>query len=129
MRVAVTYDDGKVFQHFGHTEMFKIYNIKENKVIDAETVETEGQGHGALAQFLANKDVDALIAGGIGGGAQAALKKAGIKLYGGVSGDADDAVDRLLDGTLDYNPDVKCSHHDREHGHGEGHECGSRGCH
>lgn len=88
-------------------------------------VGTEGSGHGALAGFLKAEGVDTLICGGIGGGAQNALAEAGIKLYGGVSGDADKAVEELMAGTLGYNPDVKCDHHD--HQHGEGHSCGSHG--
>ena len=71
--------------------------------------------------------VDTLICGGIGGGAQAALADAGIKLYGGVSGDADAAVNALLSGSLSYNPYVHCDHHDHEHGEA-GHTCGDHGC-
>lgn len=88
---------------------------------------TNGSGHGALTGFLTRHGVDALICGGIGGGAQVALAEAGIKLYGGVSGEADEAVNALLAGTLGYNPDVHCSHHDHEHGEG-GHTCDEHGC-
>ena len=124
MRIAVTYEDGKVFQHFGHTEQFKIYDIEEGTIKDAKVVNTNGSGHGALAGFLKAAEVDTLICGGIGMGAQMALEEAGIKLYGGVSGDADAVVKALLDGNLSYDPDAKCDHH--EH-HGE-HECGEHGC-
>ncbi len=127
MRIAVTYEDGNIFQHFGHTEAFKIYDVDQGEVLASEVVGTEGNGHGALAGFLAANKVDTLICGGIGGGAQAALASAGIRLYGGVSGNADEAVNALLDGTLGYNPDVQCSHHDHEHGNG-GHSCGEHGC-
>lgn len=127
MRVAVTYENESIFQHFGHTESFKIYDIEENKVISAQVVPTNGSGHGALAGFLVENKVDTLICGGIGGGAQAALAEAGIKLYGGVSGNADEAVNALLSGKLDYDPEVHCDHHDHEHGE-EGHQCGSHGC-
>lgn len=127
MKVAVTYDNGEVFQHFGHTENFKIYNIEDKKIIDANVVNTMGSGHGALAGFLVENEVDTLICGGIGGGARNALSEAGITLYGGVSGNADDAVKALIDGNLGYNPNVKCSHH--EHSCGE-HKCGEEkhGC-
>lgn len=127
MRVAVTYENENIFQHFGHTESFKIYDIEDNKIVNAQVVPTNGSGHGALAGFLAENKVDALICGGIGGGAQMALAEAGIKLYGGVSGNADEAVNALLAGNLGYNPDVHCDHHDHEHGEG-GHQCGSHGC-
>ena len=126
MRIAVTYEDGNIFQHFGHTAEFKVYDVQDGKVIHSEVVDTNGSGHGALAGVLNALKADVLICGGIGGGAQMALSAAGIKLYGGVSGDADAAVEAFVNGTLDYNPDVKCSHHDHEHG--EGHTCGEHGC-
>ena len=126
MKIAVTYENGEIFQHFGHTETFKIYDVEEGKVVHSEVVDTNGSGHGALAGVLNALNADVLICGGIGGGAQTALAAAGIKLYGGVSGDADQAVEAFINETLDYNPDVRCSHH--EHSHGEGHTCGEHGC-
>lgn len=126
MRIAVTYENGEIFQHFGHTEQFKIYDVENGKIVSAKVVDTNGSGHGALAGVLTALNADVLICGGIGGGAQAALAAAGIKLYGGVSGSADSAVELFVAGKLDFNPNVKCNHHD-EH-HGEGHTCGERGC-
>lgn len=126
MKIAVTYENGQIFQHFGHTQQFKVYEIEDGKIVKTEVADTNGSGHGALAGFLAACGVDTLICGGIGGGAQTALAQANIKLYGGVSGDADAAVEALLAGNLGYNPNVKCNHHDHEHG--EGHTCGSHGC-
>ncbi len=126
MRIAVTYENGEIFQHFGHTAQFKVYDIEDNKIVSSEVVDTMGSGHGALAGVLQALNADVLICGGIGGGAQNALAMAGIKLFGGVSGNADDAVNALLAGSLDFNPNVKCNHHDHEHG--EGHTCGSHGC-
>lgn len=126
MRVAVTYENGQIFQHFGHTQQFKVYDIAEGKVIASEVVDTNGSGHGALAGVLNALNADVLICGGIGGGAQATLAAAEIKLYGGVSGSADAAVEALISGELAFNPDVRCNHH--EHHHGEGHTCGENGC-
>ena len=127
MRIAVTYEDGGIFQHFGHTEQFKIYTVENGKITDSTVVDTNGQGHGALASVLMSLDADILICGGIGGGAQMALADAGIKLFGGVSGNCDEAVKAFIEGTLGYNPNVKCSHHDHEHGNGV-HKCGDHGC-
>ena len=127
MRIAVTYENGKIFQHFGHTEQFKFYDVADGKVTGEQVVATNGSGHGALAGFLSANKVDTLICGGIGGGAQAALMEAGIRLYGGVQGDADEAVKSLLAGTLGYDPNVHCDHHDHEHG-GHEHSCGDHGC-
>ena len=130
MIIAVTYEGGMIFQHFGHTAAFKIYEVENNEIKSARVMETGGSGHGALAGFLTEQGVDTLICGGIGGGAQMALADAGIKLYGGVSGDADDAVEALLAGELLYDPCVRCSHHDHEHDHSCGdHGCGSHSCH
>ena len=130
MKIAVTYENGEIFQHFGHTETFKIYDIADGKVVSAEVVDTNGSGHGALAGFLVAHGVDTLICGGIGGGAQNALAQAGIHLFGGVSGNADEAVNALLAGNLGYNPNVHCDHHDHEAGHSCGdHGCGSHSCH
>lgn len=126
MRIAVTYENGEIFQHFGHTEEFKIYDIENGKVVSTQIADTNGNGHGALAGMLSSLNVDMLICGGIGGGAQAALAGANIKLYGGVSGNADAAVEAFLADNLEFNPNVQCNHHG-EHHH-EGGECGNHGC-
>ena len=127
MKIAVTYDNGMIFQHFGHTEQFKVYTVEDNQITDTEIVSSGGNGHGALAGLLSGQQIDVLICGGIGGGAQNALASCGIRLYGGVSGEADRAVDAFLAGELDYDPDVHCDHHSH---HGEGHSCGehTHGC-
>ena len=126
MRIAVTYEKGQIFQHFGHTEYFKIYDVEKGEIISSEVVDTNGNGHGALAGLLNSLQADVLICGGIGGGAQVALADAGIQLYGGVSGDADKAVEEFLNGNLTFNPNVQCNHH--EHSHDENHACGNHGC-
>ena len=108
MKIAVTYANGQIFQHFGHTEQFKIYEIDGDRIVASEVVDTNGSGHGALAGFLMQHGVNTL-------------------LFGGVSGDADAAVHALLAGNLGYNPNVRCDHHDHEHGEG-GHTCGDYGC-
>lgn len=126
MKIAVTYENGQIFQHFGHTAQFKLYEVEDGKIISAEVVDTNGSGHGALAGLLSSLNADVLICGGIGGGAQMALAQAGIKLFGGVNGDADEAVEAFLANSLNYDPEAKCDHHD--HHHGEGHNCGDHGC-
>ena len=126
MKIAVTYSNGEIFQHFGHTEQFKVYTVAGNKILSAEVIDTNGSGHGALAGLLSQLDVDVLICGGIGGGAQMALAQAGIQLNGGVTGNADKAVESFVAGNLAYDPNAKCDHHD--HHHGEDHACGEHGC-
>lgn len=122
MRIAVTYQDGMVFQHFGHTEQFKLYDVENGTIVSSQVVDTNGQGHGALSGFLAQAQVNVLICGGIGGGAQTALTEAGIRFFGGVSGQADEAVRAYLEGRLGYDPNVHCGHHEGEHSCGE-HAC------
>ena len=127
MKIAVTYDNGNIFQHFGKTEFFKIYEVEDNKVVSGEVMGSNGTGHGALAGLLAEQDVDVLICGGIGGGAQAALQEAGIELYAGASGDADEAVETYLRGEL-VSSGANCNHHHEDGhscgGHEDGHSCG-----
>ncbi len=125
MKIAVTFENGYVFQHFGHTEQFKIYVTDGNEIKSSEVVDTNGSGHGALAQFLKDRGVETLICGGIGGGAKTALAEAGITLLGGVSGNADEAVKAYIAGNLVYNPDIECAHHAHEH---HDHSCGEHGC-
>ena len=117
MKIAVTYENGEVFQHFGHTQEFKVYDVEDGEVKSSEIIGSNGSGHGALAGLLANKEIDVLICGGIGGGAQAALSEQGIELCAGASGDTDAAVEAYLKGEL-VNSGVNCNHH------GEGHSCG-----
>lgn len=124
MKIAVTFENGEVFQHFGHTGQFKVYDIENSMVKHAETVDTNGNGHGALADMLKRMNVDTLICGGIGGGAKQALEEAGIQLYGGVLGNADKAVESLLKGELEYDSDTECSHHGEHHGE----DCAHHGC-
>lgn len=126
MKIAVTYENGLIYQHFGHTAQFKLYDVRDGAVASSEVVDTNGSGHGALAGLLASLGAEVLICGGIGGGAQMALAAAGIRLYGGVSGSADDAVAAYIAGSLDYDPNARCDHHDSHHG--EGHTCGEHGC-
>lgn len=126
MRIAVAYDNGEIFQHFGHTAVFKLYDAEDGAVREERLLSAGESGHGALAGLLSQNGVNVLICGGIGAGAQNALAEAGIRLYGGASGNADEAVKALLNGTLSFDPDVRCDHHKNgEDGHhcGGGHSC------
>ena len=127
VRIAVTYENGEIFQHFGHTEQFKVYDAQDQKIIASRILETNGTGHGALASMLQAQNVDVLICGGIGNGAKQALAEAGIRLCGGVSGSADAAIEAFLAGTLQFNPDIRCNHHEEEGGR-TSHMCGQNGC-
>ena len=128
MRIAVTYENEMVGQHFGRTEQFKIFDVENGNVIAEKVIDTNGTGHGALAGFLRAAEVEALICGGIGMGARVALEEVGIKLFPGVTGNVDEVVKDYLSGNLAYDPNSECHHHDHEHG--EGHDCHhGHGCH
>ena len=129
MKIAVTYDNGNVFQHFGKTENFKVYEVEDNKVVSSEVIGSNGTGHGALAGLLAEQGIDVLICGGIGGGAQTALAEAGIQLCSGAQGNTDEVVEAYLKGELE-SAGTTCDHHHHEEGHScggheEGGSCGS----
>ena len=126
MKIAVTYENGEVFQHFGHTQEFKIYNVEDNKVVSSEILGSDGQGHGALATLLSDNDIDVLICGGIGGGAMSALNDNNIEVFAGASGSTDDVVASFLEGALE-STGVNCDHHGEGHSchdHEDGHSCG-----
>lgn len=122
MKIAVSYEDGNIFQHFGHSKMFKIYEIDGQNIVDTKIIEAQGSGHSALATMLDDINVDALICGGIGNGAMEALVQMGIEVCSGVSGDADEAVAEYLNGSLE-SQGVNCDHHNN----GEEHSCGHCG--
>ena len=123
MKIAVTYDNGEVFQHFGRTENFKVYEVENNQVVSSEVIGSNGIGHGALAGLLAEEDIEVLICGGIGVGAQNALSEAGITLVAGAAGNTDEVVESYLKGEL-VSTGANCNHHNHE----EGHSCGDHGC-
>ena len=123
MKIAATYDNGNIFQHFGKTETFKVYEVEDNKVVSSEVIGSNGTGHGALAGLLAAQGISVLICGGIGGGAQTALAEAGIEVCSGAQGNTDEAVEAYLKGEL-TSAGTTCDHHHHEEGHSCGDSCG-----
>jgi predicted Fe-Mo cluster-binding NifX family protein len=127
MRIAIPYENGDIFQHFGQTKEFKLYDAEGGSILSTSILASGEHGHGALSGFLKQNRVDVLICGGIGPGAQQALAQEEIRLYGGVIGSTDHAAEDFLADQLQYNPDAACGHHDgHHHGHhdGHGHSCG-----
>ena len=139
MKIAVTYDNGNIFQHFGRTETFKVYEVEDGKVVSTEVLGSNGAGHGALAGVLAENTIDVLLCGGMGPGAQNALMGVGIEVVTGCEGDADAAVEAYLKGELE-TAGVTCHHHEEGHvcgdheeggcscGEDSGCDCGEGGC-
>lgn len=118
MKLAVCYDEptGEIFQHFGETPSFKVYDIEDNKVVKSKVVPTGDNSHAMLVVFLSELGANALICGGIGMGAKTRLDNAGIKLFGGAKGSADAAAQAYLDGKLEYDP-LAAEHHGPCHCH------------
>ena len=129
MKIAVTYENGEIFQHFGHCEKFKIYTVEQDEVISSEVVDSTASGHGAISQMLSDYGVNAVICGGLGDGAMNALTELGIEVCSGVSGDCDEAVGYYIKGELE-STGVNCDHHSHEEseGCGCGTDAGSCGC-
>ena len=124
MKIAVTCEDHQVFQHFGHTPGFAIFETQDGKVISEKQLSSGDSGHGALAALLAEERVDVLICGGIGSGAVNALQSAYIMVVGGAEGDVREVAEAFANGTLKVRENFHCNHHH----HGEGHDCGSHSC-
>ncbi len=129
MKVAVclSKESGEVFQHFGHTKFFKFYEIADGKIAASEIVDVGGAGHEALADFLKAHGASALICGGIGGGAVSALNSAGIEIYAGNLGAADEAAQLFAEGKVQKNSSANCNHHGEHHSHhgqNHGEQCG-----
>lgn len=122
MRIAVTFDNGNIFGHFGRSQEFKLYDVEEGKVVKEMIMSSGEHGHGALVGLLKSAEVDYLICGAMGMGASNALKEAGIKFYPGVSGNADQAVNAFLEDKLDFNEGAihSCNHHKHEEVEKEG---------
>ena len=124
MKAAVTYENGQVYQHFGHCKLFKIYDIKNGEVKSSEVVDAPGSGHTSAVNFLIEQGVYALICGGIGAEAQNALLLAFIDVYSGCSGSCDDRINEFLGKTLEYSANPQCAGHDSLDGI---HSCGGCG--
>ena len=124
IKIAVTYENENVFQHFGHTKEFKVYSVENKSIVEMKVFSVGESGHCALSELLLSWGVSVLICGGIGAGAKTTLSQAGIEFYGGVTGNADEQVKAYLDGNLKYNPDMECDHHDHSHG-----DCGEHDGH
>jgi predicted Fe-Mo cluster-binding NifX family protein len=96
MKVAITYENGKVFEHFGQTENFIFYEVKDNKVVSEEIKNTNGLSHAELIGFLKDNKTDVLICGNLGGHAINLLKDNNIDIYAGNSGDTKDLINLFV---------------------------------
>lgn len=124
MKYAITYENNVVFQHFGKCPTFLLVTLDNKTLINKELLSANGSGHGALVDLLHAKEVEVLVCGGIGQGARDALSSKNISLISGASGNVDEIIEQLKNGTLQDNPKGMCNHH---HEDGD-HDCGSHDC-
>ena len=117
MKVAVTYEKetGNVFQHFGKTQYFKIYQIEDGKIVSSQVVDNGGNGHHDIPPYLKSLGVETLILGNRGQGAIEAIAASGLKEVPGITGSADDAAELFAKGELKPNFEAKCDHHGEHH--------------
>ena len=117
MKIAVTYEKetGNIFQHFGKTQFFKIYEIKDGKIVSSEIIDNGGNGHHDLPPYLKSLDVETLILGNRGQGAIEAIAAAGLIEVPGITGSADEAAEKFAKGELIGNFTAKCNHHGEHH--------------
>ena len=113
MKIAVTYEkeSGNVFQHFGKTQCFKLYEIENGQVLNSQVIDNGGNGHHALPPYLKSLGVETLILGNRGQGAIDAIAASGLKEIPGITGSADEAAALFAKGQLKGNFDAKCQHH------------------
>ncbi len=125
MKIAITCENNEVFQHFGHTPEFAVFETEGDKIVSETRLSSGETGHGALAGLLAEGGIELLICGGIGGGAINALTNAGIKVVGGATGSVRKVAEDYLAGKLTVREDYHCNHHEGEHNcHDSDHSCG-----
>lgn len=106
MKIAVTYEDGEVFQHFGRTEQFKLYDIEDGKITGSQILGCNGASHSGVGMVLNTLGADVLICGGMGTGARNMVANMGIQLVSGITGDADSAVNMFINGKIGSNPEA-----------------------
>jgi predicted Fe-Mo cluster-binding NifX family protein len=111
MKIAVAVNDGAVSQHFGHCEVFNVYDVENNKVENLNVVPNPGHRPGFLPVFLKDNGVNVIIAGGMGGSAQQIFNENGIKVVVGASGNSDEVINQYLSDNLNLS-DNGCSHDD-----------------
>lgn len=106
MKVAVAYDNGEIYGHFGHCPQFAFYEYGEYVYECTKTLvdTSDRSGHEAMAKLMQEQGVDAVLCGQMGGEAKALLLSMGIVPIVGYTGHADTAADLLVTGQLPLSP-------------------------
>ncbi len=120
MKLAIAYENGAVFQHFGKTAEFIMFDIQDGKIAGEEILDCNGVSHCALIDLLAEQGVDELIVGGMGAHAVEKCAANNITPHLGVQGDVRQVAQQLIEGTLEATGSVCSEEHSHHHGD---HEC------
>lgn len=134
MRIAISTDGENVSAHFGRCPSFTIVDIENGRLVKKENVENPGHEPGFIPQFLHERGVECIVAGGMGMRAIGFFEEYGIRTIVGISGRISEVVDKLISGKLEggeslcrpgagkgYGLDkTEC---DDPHGHGHKHGC------
>ncbi len=122
MKIAISTEGSSVSPHFGRCPFFTILDLEDGKVIKKEVIANPGHEPGFIPQFLQNMGVECVIAGGAGRRAINLFQESGIQVILGVTGEIDEVIDKLKDGSLEGGESL-CKP-DSGKGHGKrGKEC------
>lgn len=114
MRIAVASEGERVTEHFGHCEGFIIFDVENNEIVKSEAIANPGHKPGFLPNFLADRGVNVMISGGMGGGAVEIFNQRNVEVIVGAAGNARDAAEAYLNGSLKSTGSIchEHQHHD-----------------
>ena len=109
MKLAIALDGDTVSAHFGHCEKYAIFHVDGVNVTQYEDLKSPGHEPGKLPVFLAEQQVNLVIAGGMGPKAVELFSQRGIDVLLGVTGTADLVAKQYAAGLL--KPGESSCHH------------------
>jgi predicted Fe-Mo cluster-binding NifX family protein len=116
MKLAISTDQGYVSAHFGRCQSYTIVDIKEGQILSREEIPNPGHQPGFLPEYLSEKGVNCIIAGGMGPRAQGLFAQKNIETVIGVQGVIDEVIQKVLTQELEAGDDL-CGHQHGEEGH------------
>ena len=114
MKIAVASEGAKVTEHFWHCDQFLVFEAEDGRIVRQEAVPNPGHRPGFLPNFLADRGVNVIVSGGMGGGAVEIFNERNVEVITGASGDAREAVEQYLAGRLQSTGSIchEHQHHD-----------------
>jgi predicted Fe-Mo cluster-binding NifX family protein len=109
MKIAISTDSGHVSAHFGRCPSYTIIDIQDGRVIAREEIPNPGHSPGFLPNFLSQRGVQTIIAGGMGPRAQGLFAEKNIQTIIGVQGPIDEVIEKFVRQDLETGQDL-CDH-------------------